>query len=30
MLFPMNSLNPWLVGVGLNSILLIVAWIIPK
>lgn len=25
-----NSLNPWLVGVGLNSILLVVAWIAPK
>jgi uncharacterized protein (TIGR00297 family) len=25
-----NSLNPWLVGVGLNSILLVVAWIVPK
>ncbi|MGH2414168.1 MAG: DUF92 domain-containing protein, partial [Microcystaceae cyanobacterium] len=26
----MNSQNPWLVGVGLNSILLVVAWIVPK
>lgn len=26
----MNSVNPWLVGVGLNSILLVVAWIVPK
>jgi uncharacterized protein (TIGR00297 family) len=25
-----NALNPWLVGVGLNSILLIVAWLVPK
>lgn len=25
-----NSLNPWLVGVGLNSVLLLVVWIAPK
>ncbi|NMG22756.1 TIGR00297 family protein [Brasilonema bromeliae] len=25
-----NSLNPWLVGVGLNFVLLLVAWIVPK
>ncbi|NMG06460.1 TIGR00297 family protein [Brasilonema sp. UFV-L1] len=30
MFFPMNSLSPWLVGVGLNSILLLLAWIVPK
>lgn len=26
----MNSLNPWLVGVGLNTVLLALAWIAPK
>ncbi|BAY42870.1 hypothetical protein SAMD00079811_04480 [Scytonema sp. HK-05] len=30
MLSSINSLNPWLVGVGLNCILLVVAWIAPK
>ena len=25
-----NSLNPWLVGVGLNSVLLLAVWIAPK
>lgn len=29
-MFPMYSLNPWLIAVGLNTILLSVAWIIPK
>ncbi|NEP02545.1 MAG: TIGR00297 family protein [Symploca sp. SIO2E9] len=30
MLPNLNSLNPWLVAVGLNTVLLIIAWIIPK
>ncbi|PMB02132.1 TIGR00297 family protein [Fischerella thermalis CCMEE 5198] len=30
MLALINSVNPWLVGVALNSILLVVAWIAPK
>ncbi|WP_315788897.1 TIGR00297 family protein [Fischerella sp. JS2] len=30
MLALINSVNPWLVGVVLNSILLVVAWIAPK
>ncbi len=30
MLYFIDSLHPWLVGMGLNTILLVVAWIIPK
>ena len=30
MLSTMNSLNPWLVAVGLNTVLLALAWIAPK
>lgn len=25
-----NSLNPWLIAVGLNTVLLSIAWLIPK
>lgn len=30
MLYPIYSLNPWLIAVGLNTVLLSVAWIAPK
>ncbi len=30
MLFPIDSLNPWLVGAGLNTVLLAIVWFAPK
>ena len=30
MLFTIDSLNPWLVGVGLNTVLLAIVWFAPK
>lgn len=30
MLYPIYSLNPWLIAVGLNTVLLSVVWIAPK
>jgi len=30
MLFHLDSLNPWLVAVGLNTVLLVIAWLAPK
>jgi len=30
MLFYLDSLNPWLVAVGLNTVLLAIAWLAPK